>query len=189
MKNVKIGLVAVGLLATTFVGAQEDRGRHNGQNKFERLDADADGKITKEEFTAAKEAIEKRRQDQGKEHKPMDIDKKFEKLDANADGAIDKAEFDQAQAERAKNAAERKEKHFANIDTDGNGTVSKAEFDVHHAAMEAKRKEKNPDCKPGDADKRFKKLDTNADGAIDKTEFENAHQHKHGKKPQGKQVK
>ncbi len=189
MKNVKFGLVAVGLLVASMANAQGDKGHHNGDTKFEKMDANADGKVSKEEFIAAKEKLDKKREEKGKEHKEMDVDKRFNKLDRDGDGNIDKAEFDQAQAERAEKAAERRDKFFAKIDTDGNGTVNREEFDAHHEVMEAKRKEKHPDSKPVDADKKFKKLDANADGVIDKAEFENAHQHRNNKKAQGKKVK
>ncbi len=183
MKNLKIGLIAIGLISTTFANAQE---QDKNNKAFIKLDVNADGLISKAEFIETKEKAEAKRQEKGKKHKPMDVDKKFSELDTNGDGNIDRVEFDKAQKERAEKIKEKREKHFAKIDSDGNNLISKEEFDAHTDNVEAKRQEKNVDKKPIDAEKKFSKLDANNDGNIDKDEFLNR---KKGKKSKGKKVK
>lgn len=64
---------------------------------FEKLDANADGKISKDEFTKWTDGIkEKLKEKGGKGEKIADAmtGKMFEKMDANADGEVSKDEFE-----------------------------------------------------------------------------------------------
>ena len=68
---------------------------------FERIDADKDGKITKEEYKKFFDGLMEKMKDAGKGEKlagKMDglADKSFEKLDADKDGKITKEEFEKA---------------------------------------------------------------------------------------------
>lgn len=76
---------------------------------FARLDANADGKVTMEEITAARDAEAKA-------------------LDANGDGKIDAAEL---LAYRTADLEERIKAEIAALDTDGDGALSAAELAAH----------------------------------------------------------
>jgi Skp family chaperone for outer membrane proteins len=66
---------------------------------FEKLDADADGKVTKEEYKKGFDKLKETLAEKGGEKakalvEKMDADKSFEKIDANKDGAISKDEYE-----------------------------------------------------------------------------------------------
>lgn len=171
MRKVKFGIVAVGLIAGSFVNAQE---HGNGDKLFAKLDANSDGLISKSEFTEGRE------NKTNKAGEPIDFDTHFTKRDVNSDGNIDRTEFDAARAERAEIGGL---DHFSKMDTDHNGLISKAEF---AAKKEGKT---NKEGEPIDIDKRFAKLDANSDGNIDKIEFEAAKKKHAEKKQTGDAVK
>jgi len=64
--------------------------------RFARLDANNDGRFTREEARAMHE-----------QRRARMADRMFERLDANRDGNVSRAEFDQARASRAERRAER----------------------------------------------------------------------------------
>lgn len=199
MKNLKFGIVALALASVTIASAQEEKKqRPTSEEKFAKLDGNADGKISKAEFISAKAAAEAKREERKANHKPMDVDKKFAKLDTNSDGKIDQAEFDAAHKDHPNHDGDKPKKdgkkRFDKIDANSDGSITKDELEAHKVAMEAKHQEKaekQEGREPMDAEKVFSKLDANGDGNIDKTEFENAKNHK-GKKggpKNGKEVK
>jgi len=66
---------------------------------FAKLDADSDGKLTKDEFKKFTETIGEKLKDKGKGGKLPEGalgDKLFEKMDANKDGSVSKEEFEKA---------------------------------------------------------------------------------------------
>jgi hypothetical protein len=95
--------------------AAEARGRW-----FERVDADADGTLTREEMTAG------RRHD-GAEDKAGRMERRFARMDQDGDGRISRAEFSAGSG-----------RWIARADGDGDGAVSREEWRI--AAERHKRK-------------------------------------------------
>ncbi|MEX2452152.1 MAG: hypothetical protein WD407_14945 [Rhodospirillales bacterium] len=92
-----------------------------GADRFGKVDADGDGKITQAEFeTKAVERAQERAKKRAVRH--------FERLDTNKDGVIDAAE-----------TAARGDKRFARLDTDGDGKVTKAEAEAAKKKWREKR--------------------------------------------------
>ncbi len=96
--------VIVGILATGTAYAAKDEGKGDPrQNRFERLDADGNGRIDREEFAKAGEF-------------------RFGKLDANGDGVITLAELEERER------SERLARRFAHMDADDSGEVTRSEY-------------------------------------------------------------
>lgn len=87
---------------------------HEGGRKgimIEKLDANGDGQITKEEINTAKAA-------------------RFAEADANGDGGLTMAELDAfREAERARRMEMRKQRMFERADANGDGVISVDEFE------------------------------------------------------------
>ena len=147
--------------------------------RFELMDGDANGILTKEEFRSYMRA----RKDERKQ-------KKFARVDSNNNGTIEREEY--LSHKRAK--AERK---YARMDKDGDGSVSKDEFASgkkrkHHKKRMFKRMDANGD---GQISKNesltawsnwFKRIDANNDQVVTTDEV-NAFRNKiHGKTRGGK---
>jgi len=97
-----------------------DRDEFRGKDEhFDKIDADGDGQLTKEECKAAKKT---RRGEHGK--------KRFEKRDTNSNGVIDRDEFGG------------KDERFAKMDADGNGELTREEIKAAHKARRAQRGER-----------------------------------------------
>ncbi len=144
-------VVAAGVALAQGAGGHGNGKHDNPQHKtvsFDELDANHDGKITRDEFREAEEKM---------------AQKMFAKLDLNRDGQIDRAEFDKAHklftAENSEiNQRERRlTPVFTNLDKDGTGSISHDEF--INATL-------------GLAMKRFDRLDTDGDGVITRDELE-----------------
>jgi hypothetical protein len=77
------------------VAAKEAKGgADRGAAMFAKMDANSDGKVTKEEYVAAYEA---RAKDSGREAPPKEmIEKRFAKMDADSDGALTQEEMKSA---------------------------------------------------------------------------------------------
>jgi len=85
-----------------------------------QLDADQDGKITRQETAAARERL-------------------FERLDGNGDGMVDETEVKaarQAVIDRATVAEARLSNQWKRMDKDGDGKVSAAEFQARSLVFE-----------------------------------------------------
>jgi hypothetical protein len=96
--------VIVGILATGTAYAAKNEGDGDPQrNRFERLDADGNGRIDRDEFAKVG-------------------DFRFGKLDANGDGAITLAELED------RDRSERLTRRFEHMDADDNGEVTRSEF-------------------------------------------------------------
>jgi Ca2+-binding EF-hand superfamily protein len=107
MKTILIAAAAL-FAATASAGAQPMR----GAAMLDRLDANHDGKITREESVAARERM-------------------FKRLDKNSDGAVDEAEIEVARRaikDRAASAEAHMSARWRRMDKDGDGKVSSAEF-------------------------------------------------------------
>ena len=175
-------LLAAGGIGLTAAAAPA--AAHRGLQMFNRADTDKDGKITKAEFDAARNA-------------------RFAGIDANGDGALEISElraWGRAWPSRFRDArfkaldgdsngkigveeyvAQRKAM-FAMIDANKDGTVDKAEFDaafekfrsrmqgrrMYRRDMDRKRAHGGPKA-PGHRLER--RLDLNGDGKVTRTEF------------------
>src|SRR5947209_2786348 len=90
------GVVGVLVLAAGLARADDEKekprpgaGLRNPEALFKKLDANGDGKVTKEEFTKFFEQVAAGRL----KDRPQLIEKLFEKLDANGDGSLTLDEF------------------------------------------------------------------------------------------------
>lgn len=172
-----LAAAAVGLSAVAAPAAA-----HRGLHLFRQADADKDGKVTRAEFAAARNArfagidtdkdgvLEVSELRAWKRSWPSRVrDARFKALDADGDGRIGAEEF----------VAQRKAA-FAGIDSDKDGAVGKAEFD---AAFE-KFRERMLAHYGGDRGKRHRRwrkrhgagmerrLDLNGDGKVTRAEFD-----------------
>lgn len=83
--------------------------------KFDRMDADKDGKISRDEMHGFRMA--------GKKHERKHLRMAFKSADKNGDGALDKAEAEAGMPKVAE--------HFATIDADQDGKVTHEELRAH----------------------------------------------------------
>ncbi len=94
-----IGLAITGADAQDGKNLKGKLGKADKGKVFEKLDANGDGKLSKEEFKTGfdkvKELIEQKGGDKAKKiTEKMDVDKAFEKADTNKDGSISKEEYE-----------------------------------------------------------------------------------------------
>jgi Ca2+-binding EF-hand superfamily protein len=109
MKTASVALATMVLATAAFAANAQPL---SGAGMLDRLDADHDGKITREESAAARERM-------------------FKRLDRNGDGAVDETEVEQARQmikDRAATAEARLSNQWRRMDKDGDGKVSAAEF-------------------------------------------------------------
>lgn len=131
------------------------------ERRFQKLDQDGDGKITKDEMTAAKP----------KNGKGPSVDDLFSKIDTDQDGAIDQAE-DQAAMEKMRaehhgrrpagpppDAAKLAENIFKSADGDSDGKITLS-------ALESTKQDDSPS-----AEDILKAVDSDQDGSITQTEL------------------
>ena len=114
MKTASIVLATIIVTSAGVAYAQPVQGR------FARLDANNDGKITKEESVAAREKV-------------------FERLDRNGDGFVDEEEIGRARqaiADRAAMMEGRLSTRWQKMDADRDGKVSVAEFQERQTVFE-----------------------------------------------------
>jgi len=147
--------------------------------RFKRMDGDADGILSKDEFRSYMRA----RKDERKK-------KKFARMDTNNNGSVERDEYlahKQAKAERK----------YARMDKDGNGSVSKEEFASckkrkHHKKRMFKRMDKNGDEKITQKESLtawsnwFKRIDANKDQIVTTDEVKAFRNKIHGKSHGGK---
>ncbi|MFT3756018.1 MAG: EF-hand domain-containing protein [Pseudoxanthomonas sp.] len=116
-------------------------GRHDGHGFGPRgeggfgkqsLDANGDGKITREEAKAGNDAR---------------TAAYFDRADLNKDGVIDQADHDLRKADREKQAKQRRDELFAKADANKDGKLSRAEFDAI-APMHAREGRQGPRPQP-----------------------------------------
>ncbi len=127
-------------------GAPRHQGHGPMMGGFMRLDANHDGKISREE--AAKDPK---------------LAAKFDQLDANHDGFLDRSDF---QAMRKQQG----QKRFSEMDANHDGKVSKAEMVAFMAKKDAERAQKRDQF----VDAMFKRLDANGDGQLTQDELAKA---------------
>ncbi|MDN5787371.1 EF-hand domain-containing protein [Pseudorhodobacter sp.] len=151
-KDMLTGLTLAALVAASFsTVALADTGkgpRGAGMFDFDAMDANADGKVTKDEiaaYHAARIAALDTNKDgnlseaeliAGHEARRAErlakrMDRMMTRMDANKDGVLSLAEMAPP--------ADRSDKMFARVDTDGDGAISKAEADAARDKMEQRR--------------------------------------------------
>jgi len=113
-------------------------------NFFQKVDADGNGVITKEEAEKARKAFLGEAREKALEH--------LKKLDTNGDGKITQDEF------------KGREQIFQRLDTNHDGAITQDEF----LAGMKKVEEYRPHIFP----RMLERLDTNKDGALSKEEFQ-----------------
>ncbi|WP_165354549.1 EF-hand domain-containing protein [Tropicimonas sp. IMCC6043] len=155
--------ILAGLAATTGAEARGNAPAFGGfmvpaqPPVFAELDADADGKVTVEEFRTFGETR---------------LTARFLDADTDGDGKLSAAELQAGmEAYRAGVAASRMQAMVARLDTDKDGLVSQEEF----AALQAGRGQ----FRPGAADpgaRMIARFDSDRDGALSETEFAAAQQ-------------
>jgi Skp family chaperone for outer membrane proteins len=113
----------------------------NVDNRFSTIDANHDGKITKEELAAEQQ----RELQQAKVRMAQQLEAKFKQLDTNKDGQLNLQEF--MAAAPPLRTAETPEQMIAALDANHDGRISADEFRVPELA-------------------KFNKVDANHDGVV-----------------------
>lgn len=103
-------IAAFSFLGTVAVGADDEKkqppagklGNLDKSKMFEKMDADGDGKVTKDEYKKYREQASAQLKEKAKNQKVAGLmnsvlDKLFEKMDANGDGKVTKDEFEKFQ--------------------------------------------------------------------------------------------
>lgn len=100
-------IAAVAFCGTVAVGADDEKkqppagkiGNLDKAKMFEKMDADGDGKVTKDEYKKYREQASAQLKEKAKNEKIAGLldsvlDKLFEKMDADSDGKVTKEEFE-----------------------------------------------------------------------------------------------
>ena len=129
-------------------------------NAFNKEDKNFDGKLTKQEIRAARDARNRE-----------SIKKRFKAMDTNLDGSVTQSEFEEASGNTAKTIrdehAETSTKWFDDMDTDNNGNISRLEYNGF-------LKQQMEHIQKSDASasqRQFQRLDLDGDGTITETEY------------------
>ena len=118
---------------------------------FDTIDANKDGRLSKEEMHAARKA--------GRDKHKQDMQAKFKAADTNGDGAVSKQEAEAAKLDKLT-------KHFDTLDANKDGKLTTEEMQASRKAMHEKFK--------GKFEEKFKAADKDGDGALTKQEAEAA---------------
>ena len=150
--------------ADTDQNGEVSRAEFNAQHnlRFQAVDTNADGRLSKEERTAHKQAMRGKR-----------ATMRFDKLDANSDNFISRTEFEAVRAhpkpkmrkmkKHMKRKHARLHKNAQHADTNQDGFIDRAEFDARANDM-------------------FTNMDANKDGVLSQADRElrkNKHKNKH----------
>jgi hypothetical protein len=119
--------------------------------RFARMDANRDGRLTREERQAARTQLRAER-----EQRRGDPAQRFARRDADRDGFLNPAE-----------AGPRLAPHFAHLDADRNGRLSPAEVQAGRQILRGERRQAHAADAPGRA-----RADANRDGVITRPELD-----------------
>jgi Ca2+-binding EF-hand superfamily protein len=194
MKKLITITIVTALAGVAVASAQPDAGVEKGQcgggrgfgmHKFEHMDANSDGRVTRDEMLK-----------RATEH--------FDKADANKDGSVTAEEREAAfkkhaeerftQQDKNKDGAlsgdelpPRFAKHTEKLDTNKDGKLTKAELQVfaaeHKGRFGRHAGAKGPHTRAelvAHVEKRFEKLDQNRDGALSQDELATVRHGRHG---------
>ncbi|MEL7013212.1 MAG: EF-hand domain-containing protein [Pseudomonadota bacterium] len=136
------GLALAIAVGTAVGGAAEQIGRDGKGARFEALDSDGDGRVTRAELDAHMKARFDRSDANGdgvlsrnelltqaQNSAEARLERRIARMDTNSDGAIS---FDEMKAARG-------DRLFERADTDKNGAIDQAEFDQMRAQAREKR--------------------------------------------------
>lgn len=133
-KTLKIGLLGIALCSISFVNGQERKGKKKGspEELFKKLDTDANGTISLDEFKA---------KPMKEESKEAMLDKRFNALDANANGELTLEEF---AATKEMSKEDMMQQRFQHIDGDGNGSIDFNEYKAFVEQSKDQRRHRKP---------------------------------------------
>ena len=116
------------------ISREEARAMPGLEKRFDKLDSNKDGQISKEEMAAAKKAPHQDRQQDRKQERKQRAEEKFSKADTDRDGSLNREEAGKGSPGIAKN--------FEAIDANKDGKASKEEIKAYHQAKMQKMREK-----------------------------------------------
>lgn len=149
----KVILIASMVIAIAMLpfAARADCGHRHHPPAFSEFDADGDGFVSEDEFTATRSARMKAMADAGKPMKGAATAPAFADLDADGDGKLSEAELTAGQQAHMKSMREMhgggmgmhhgkgmKMPTFADLDLDGDGCIDPDEFAKHQAERHGK---------------------------------------------------
>ena len=205
MKAIKFTLLAGALLATTGIAAAQpgaggrgaaevtrDQAVARADQRFARLDANQDGRLTVEEARQGNQARSARRearradrqaqrQGQGQRH-----NRRFDRIDTNRDGQISREELAQRRAQRGARQGQAQRpgggqgQGMLRLDTNNDGQISREEF-AQRRALRGERRGQSAERGAQRAERRAQRAERRAgrqaermfgqDGVITREEF------------------
>jgi len=155
-----------------------------GPMTFEMFDADSDGRITEQEFNAARAERMATRAAQGAPMRGAASAPAFASFDRNADGSVTVEEFAEVRQGRMPGRPGKGRgmgpnmPTFADFDLNGDGAISKEELNEARAKRIAERSQQGYPMRNLPNAPTFEDIDTNSDGLVSPEEFA-AHQTQH----------
>ncbi len=163
------------LCGLTAAGDAQEKGKGKLQKLdpeavFKRLDADKDGKVTKDEFKKLGDF------GQGKlKERPQLLDRWFASLDADKDDKLTADEFKKFRelvpGAGGQAGVKDPEELFKKLDADKDGKVTKDEFKKGAEELPGGRLASRPELRDKVTDRMFEKLDGNSDKSLSLDEF------------------
>lgn len=123
--------------------AEADEGAPHLAQRFDEIDANKDGKLTREEMRSAMHArMAQCKQDRDRCRAAMKerFEAAWKRADTDGDGMLSKAEAEQGMPRLAR--------HFDQVDTDRDGRITLAEMDAARARQPHPRRMPKPDAAP-----------------------------------------
>jgi len=116
------------------ISREEAKAMPGLEKRFDKLDGNKDGQVSKQEMTTARKAHQQDRQQDRKQERKQRAEEKFSKADADHDGSLSRDEAGKGSPGIAKN--------FEAIDANKDGKASKEEIKTYHQAKMQKMREK-----------------------------------------------